>query len=195
MSGAKLISCAFTLFYGLLRFQNAEFSSFWWVFNFLIHRKNILIHENAVLDWKLQRLDWEHYTYLKLDYFSGPYTHCDWLQFQMFMLLKVSLIAVIWNTHKQCGQYLACFFWHRRPHFHKATLPFSNIEYFLVSINEALVERTENAAHVFLVIFLSSKAAQAFHGIFHSSYDCQWHINTCYSFQKMFLNHSRDISF
>ena len=130
MSGAKLISCAFTLFYGLLRFQNAEFSSFWWVFNFLIHRKNILIHENAVLDWNLQRLDWEHYTYLKLDYFSGPYTHCDWLQFQMFMLLKVSLIAVIWNTHKQCGQYLACFFWHRCPHFHKATLPFSNIEYF-----------------------------------------------------------------
>ena len=100
--------------YGLLRFQNAEFSSFWWVFNFFIHRKNILIHENAVLDWNLQRLDWEHYTYLKLDYFSGPYTHCDWLKFQMFMLLKVSLIAVIWNTHKQRGQYLACFFWHRR---------------------------------------------------------------------------------
>ena len=100
--------------YGLLRFQNAEFSSFWWVFNFFIHRKNIVIHENAVLDWNLQRLDWEHYTYLKLDYFSGPYTHCDWLKFQMFMLLKVSLIAVIWNTHKQRGQYLACFFWHRR---------------------------------------------------------------------------------
>ena len=181
--------------YGLLRFQNAEFSSFWWVFDFFIHRKNILIHENAVLDWNLQRLDWEHYAYLKLDYFSGPYTHCDWLKFQMFMLLKVSLIAVIWNTHKQREQYLACFFWHRRHISIRPRCHLAIFSTFLVSIHEALVERTDNAAHAFLVIFLLSKAAHAFHGIFRSSYDCKWHINTCYSFQKMFLNHSRDISF
>ena len=55
-----------------------------------------------------------------------------------------------------------------RPHCHLAT--FST---FLVCIHEALVARTENAAHVFLVIFLSSKVVQAFHGFFRSSYDCQ----------------------
>ena len=55
-----------------------------------------------------------------------------------------------------------------RPHCHLAM--FST---FLVCVYEALVERTENAAHAFLVIFLSSKAAQAFHGIFHSSYYCK----------------------
>ena len=113
--------------YELLRFQNAEFSSFWWVFNFFIHRKNILIQENAVLDWNLQRLDWEHYTCLKLDYFSGVHIH---FVFDLNSKCLCYYVAVIWNTHKQHGKYLACFFWHRRPHFHKATLPFSNVQYF-----------------------------------------------------------------
>ena len=45
-------------FYEFLRFQNAEISSFWWVFNyFFIHLKNVFIQENAVLDRNLQRLD------------------------------------------------------------------------------------------------------------------------------------------
>ena len=44
-------------FYKLLRFQNAEISSFLWVSKFFMHLKNILIQENAVLDRNLQRLD------------------------------------------------------------------------------------------------------------------------------------------
>ena len=44
-------------FYKLLRFQNAEISSFLWVFKFFMHLKNVLIQENAVLDRNLQRLD------------------------------------------------------------------------------------------------------------------------------------------
>ena len=41
------------------KFQNAEISSFWWVFIFFIHLKKVLSQENAVLDADryLQRLD------------------------------------------------------------------------------------------------------------------------------------------
>ena len=49
------------------KFQNAEISSFWWVFIFFTHLKNVLIQENAVLDAD-QYLQRFVFVYLPHDY-------------------------------------------------------------------------------------------------------------------------------